>query len=107
MYYELSWLLSLGAARRALRFRAFADLASCGLQPEFQQYMTEAFKPLGVYIRFWGDGKPDGSLRQWFPIQGGSEHNFSVVMINTTASRSMGRLVVSIETQPAVSAGEL
>ena len=42
-------------------YGAFADVASLRLQPEFEKYMIEAFKPLGVYINFWGDGKP-GSL---------------------------------------------
>lgn len=85
-------------------FGAFSDVASLKLQPEFEDYMTEAFKPLGVYIDFWGDGKPGGlPLRQWAPIQGGAEHPFSMVLINDDREPAAGTLVLGIETREGVS----
>ena len=80
-------------------FGAFADVPSLRLQPEFEDYMTEAFKPLGVYIDFWGDGKPSDAFafQQWFPIRGGAEHSFPVVLINDYQEPVSGKLVLSLE----------
>jgi hypothetical protein len=79
-------------------FGPFADIVSLQLQPEFERYMSEAFKPLGVYIDFWGDAIA-GALPygEWLPIRGGASHHFSVVMINDRQEPVEGTLVVSIE----------
>ena len=41
-------------------FGPFSDLSRPAIAARFEDYMTEAFKPLGVYMDFWGDGKPGG-----------------------------------------------
>jgi hypothetical protein len=81
-------------------FGVFSDVESLQLQPGFEHYMTEAFKPLGVYINFWGDGKPSNFfLQQWGPIRGGADHEFSITMINDDGEPADGKLALSIETE--------
>ena len=86
-------------------FGAFEDQAALRLQPGFVKYMTEAFRPLGVYIDFWGDGKPgkESHIGQWFPIGGGADHPFSTVMINDDQEPVEGKLVLSVETPEGTS----
>ena len=65
--------------------------------------MTEAFKPLGVYINFWGDQKPGSAgLRQWCPVQSGSKYHIPIVVINDDDEPVEGRLVLSIERKRAL-----
>ncbi len=81
-------------------FGDFADVASLRLHPEFEKYMTEAFKPLGVYLAFWGDGEPGKAANKgsWFPIRGGTDHAFTVMMVNDDQEPVAGKLVLSVET---------
>lgn len=81
-------------------FGVFSDVQTLQLQTEVENYMTEAFKPLGLYIRFWGDGAPSKKKRlgAWAPIRGGAEHPFTVMMVNDDQEPVSGRLVISIET---------
>jgi hypothetical protein len=78
---------------------AFDDLQTLKLQPEFEKYMTESFKPLGVYLKFWGDGKPGtvSHLDSWFPIKGGDGHSFTVMLVNDDSEPVTGKLVLSVE----------
>jgi hypothetical protein len=80
-------------------FGDFADPISLRLYPEFESYMVDAFKPLGVYLKFWGDGEPDTEITrsQWFPISGGVERSFPVVLINDDQQPVSGKLVLSLE----------
>jgi hypothetical protein len=61
--------------------------------------MIEAFKPLGVYLKFWGDGEPGTEMTrsQWFPIHGGTDRRFSVVLVNDDQDPVSGKLVLSLE----------
>ena len=81
-------------------FGDFADATTLRLHPEFERYMIEAFKPLGVYLKFWGDGEPGTEMprSQWFPIHGGTERRFSVVLVNDDREPVDGKLVLSVET---------
>lgn len=100
-YYE--YFGSYPAGRKSpgpYDFGVFSDVQNLQLQPEFEYYMTEAFKPLGVCINFWGDGKPNGTFRQRFPIQGGGQHRLSVTLINDDGEPVDGTLVISLETGP-------
>lgn len=59
----------------------FTDVKSLTLHPEFVKHMREAFKPLGVYLNYWQPtAKP------------GSEHTFTVMMVNDTAHQRRGSL---------------
>jgi hypothetical protein len=78
-------------------YGAFDDTTALRLQPDFEHYMSEAFRPLGVCINFWGDGKPTDSLRQVFPVHAESEHKFSITVINDDHEPVNGDLIVSLE----------
>ena len=102
LYYEYLGSYPLGRLDAGpSHFGAFDNPATLQLQPEFEKYMTEAFKPLGVYISFWGDGKPGtGSYvpcGQWFPVQGVADHPFTIGMVNDEQEPVEGKLVLSIE----------
>jgi len=81
-------------------FGDFVDPVNLKLHPEFERYMIDAFKPLGVYLKFWGDGKPGTELTRspWFPIYGGAEREFDVVLVNDDQEPVSGKLVLSLET---------
>jgi len=87
----------LPRAQGPYHFGAFADLETLRLQPGFETYMTEAFKPLGVYIDFWGDGIPGNRLLQWAPTKGGADHSFTIYMVNDDHEPVDGKLVISVE----------
>ena len=98
LYYEYLGTYLQRKSPGPYDFGAFADIKTLQLQPGFERYMTEAFKPLGVYIDFWGDGKPGTLvLQQWGPIRGGLEHEFSITLINDDGVPVDGKLVLSIE----------
>lgn len=82
-------------------FGDFADPVNLRLYPEFEKYMKEAFKPLGVYLKFWGDGEPGKELTRtpWFPINGGAERKFEVVLVNDDQEPVTGKLVLSVEAE--------
>jgi hypothetical protein len=77
----------------------FVDPVNLKLYPEFERYMVDAFKPLGVYLKFWGDGEPEteSPRTQWFNITGGAERKFDVVLVNDDQEPVSGRLVLSLE----------
>lgn len=80
-------------------FGVFSDIRALQFQDGFKKYMIDAFKPLGVYIDFWGDGKAlkDGAGPQWGPVMSAPDHPFSIVLINDDAEPVEGKLVLSLE----------
>jgi hypothetical protein len=63
----------------------FRDARTLEFQPHFEEYMEQAFKPLGVNVRFW---EPK--------LQAGSRHTFSVVLTNDTGRALAGKLAFSL-----------
>jgi hypothetical protein len=61
------------------------DLANLKLEPHFEDYLGEAFKPLGVYLNFW---QPR--------LKAGSERRFAVMVINDEPATVRGTLELSI-----------
>lgn len=80
-------------------FGDFKDITTLQLHPEFEKYMGEALKPLGVYLKFWGEGAPGPAWHRdsWFSICGGSAHTFPVVLINDDSEPVTGKLVLTVE----------
>jgi hypothetical protein len=66
----------------------FRDVEKLTLDPHFEGYVSEAFKPLGVYLNFW-----QPSLRA------GSSRRFQVMMVNDEQEVANGTLVLSLETE--------
>jgi beta-galactosidase len=66
----------------------FQDVTTLRLEPRFESYMREAFKPLGVYLDFWQPTLKAGATRE-----------FTVVMVNDEAKPLRGQLTLSIETK--------
>ena len=64
----------------------FQDVETLQLEPRFKDYVSEAFKPLGVYINFW---RPT--------LQAGSSQRFFVMMINDEYQEAKGNLALSVE----------
>ncbi|MGD0498493.1 MAG: glycoside hydrolase family 2 TIM barrel-domain containing protein [Bryobacteraceae bacterium] len=64
----------------------FLDVKNLKLEPHFEDYMGEAFKPLGVYINFWQPTLPADSTRR-----------FLVMTINDDAAPVEGKLALSLE----------
>ena len=64
----------------------FRDVRTLEFQPHFEDYMVEAFKPLGVYIHFW---QPT--------LEGGAKRTFRIMMVNDTGQRMTGKLKVTLE----------
>jgi hypothetical protein len=58
------------------------------LDPYFEDYVGEAFKPLGVYLNFW---QPT--------LKADSSRSIKVMMVNDDEKEVNGRLVVSLETE--------
>lgn len=61
----------------------FHDIDKLSLEPHFEDYMGEAFKPLGVYLNFWQPMVPAASKRR-----------FLVMMINDKYEKASGSLVL-------------
>ena len=66
---------------------SFRDVVKLTLQPRFEEYVSNAFRPLGVYINFWQPALRPGSAR-----------NFEVMMINDHPTPASGTLAVVFET---------
>jgi len=66
---------------RAFTCDYFCDVQRGILEPHFADYMREASKPLGVYIRFWQLSLPAGESRR-----------YEVMLVNDTYHRAQGRL---------------
>lgn len=64
----------------------FRDVEKLEFQPHFEEFVGEAFKPLGVYINFW--------QRE---VASGLERTFEVMMVNDVNQRSTGELSLLIE----------
>jgi beta-galactosidase len=62
----------------------FRDPEKLELQPHFEEYMKEAFKPLGVYINFWHP-----------QLVVGSKQRFRVMIVNDEYEGAKGRLVLA------------
>ena len=65
----------------------FADVEKLIFQPHFEQYLQEAFKPLGVYIDMW---KPS--------LNGGAANRIEVMMVNDEYETARGQLVLAFST---------
>jgi len=66
----------------------FQDVTRLKLDPHFADYMGEAFKPLGVYIKFFQPALPTGGSRE-----------FTIMMVNDTYQPASGRLVLTLESR--------
>jgi len=64
----------------------FRDVENLELEPQFADYVGEAFKPLGVYINFW---QPS--------LKAGTKRRVVVAMINDDSETAAGRLALSLE----------
>ena len=64
----------------------FRDVRTLEFQPHFEDYMGEAFKPLGVYIHFW---QPTLEAR--------AKRTFRVMMVNDTGQQMTGNLMLTLE----------
>ena len=66
----------------------FQDVTKLKLDPAFQDYVGEAFRPLGVYINFF---QPK--------LQAGQSQSFTVMMVNDRPEVAHGTLTLALETQ--------
>jgi len=66
----------------------FRDLEQLQLEPHFEDYVSQAFRPLGVYINFWHPS-----------LEGGSKQTFTVMMVNDGDRPLAGNLALVIESQ--------
>jgi hypothetical protein len=64
----------------------FRDITQLELDPAFADYVSEAFKPLGVYINFFQPA-----------LRAGSERTFKIMLVNDHAQAKRGSLVLSCE----------
>jgi hypothetical protein len=62
----------------------FRDVERLELQPQFEEWVGEAFKPLGVYINFWRETLPAGAHRE-----------FAVMMVNDHPREVSGTLALA------------
>jgi beta-galactosidase len=66
----------------------FLDVITLELEPHFADYVGEAFKPLGVYLNFFGETLAAGSAR-----------DFTVLLINDKDRDAKGELRLTLETE--------
>ena len=66
----------------------FEDIPNLKLNPIYENYMREAFKPLGVYLHYWMAEIKSGSKQGRFPV----------VLINDEYKTLKGKLEIRIET---------
>lgn len=66
----------------------FSDIDNLILEPHFEDYMKEAFKPLGIYINFW---QPS--------LNAHTDRRFAVMMVNDADETASGRLVLSLNSE--------
>ena len=64
----------------------FRDVAHLQLDPDFEDYMLQAFKPLGAYLDFWQSSLPSGMTR-----------TYRVQLVNDTHETASGRLSLTWE----------
>ena len=65
----------------------FQNIETLQLEPNFTDYVSEAFKPVGVYINFW---QPT--------LEAGAKRRFMVSVINDEYQEAAGKLTLSLET---------
>jgi len=63
----------------------FKNVQTLEFQPYFEDYMGQAFKPLGVNIDFW---QPK--------VQAGSKHSFKIVLTNDTDEALSGKVLLTL-----------
>ncbi len=66
----------------------FQDVRNLRLNPYFQDYLSNAFAPLGVYINFWHP-----------KLIAGAKHEFQVMLVNDDPESSSGELALVLEDQ--------
>lgn len=66
----------------------FLDVKKLKLEPHFADYLGEAFKPLGVFLNFFGP-----------TLEPGTEHSFTVKLINDETEPAAGNLLLLLETE--------
>jgi hypothetical protein len=76
----------------------FRDVARLEFDPQFEDYIGQAFKPLGVYVDFWQHGDcPDflGERREngTVPLR----RTYRVILVNDTHETARGRLTLAWE----------
>lgn len=64
----------------------FRDVKHLALQPEFRDYMSDAFAPVGVYLSFW---QPT--------VESGSERSLPVMLVNDEDREVEGTLTLALE----------
>jgi hypothetical protein len=66
----------------------FRDLERLELEPHFEDYVSQAFRPLGVYLNFWHP-----------TLEAGSKQAFTVMMVNDGERPVAGSLALVIESR--------
>jgi len=66
----------------------FRDVARLEFDPQFEDYLQQAFKPLGVYVDFWQPTLATGTKR-----------TYRVTLVNDVHEPAAGKLVLSWEPQ--------
>ena len=64
----------------------FRDVRNLTFQPHYEEFVGNAFKPLGVYVNFWQR-----------TVEVGSERNFDVMMVNDEATPNKGSISLVVE----------
>ena len=64
----------------------FRDVQKLELHPEFQEYMSNAFAPVGVYLSFW---QPQ--------VEPGSQRSLPVMLVNDTDREVEGTLTLALD----------
>lgn len=64
----------------------FEDVENLKVDPAFEWYLQEAFKPLGVYLNFWQQS-----------LKSGQDYQFAVMMVNDEYEPNKGTLKILIE----------
>jgi hypothetical protein len=64
----------------------FRDIETLELNQDFRDYLTEAFKPLGVYINFWHP-----------TLKVDAKQPFDVMMVNDEPQPVRGKLVLALQ----------
>ncbi|HOD82151.1 MAG: Beta-galactosidase [Planctomycetes bacterium ADurb.Bin126] len=72
----------------------FRNIEKLKFEPRFEHYMSQAFKPLGVYVNFWQPTLPKDKPRR-----------FNVVLVNDTYEKASGTLELTWLDSAGKSAG--
>jgi hypothetical protein len=73
---------------KAITSDNFIDLKGLELEPNFIDYVGEAFKPIGVYLHFW---QPTLERKE--------QKRFTIMLVNDTQKATNGQLELSIENE--------